>query len=56
MENVGKRDIRCHDKCEAMYYHKAGSFSVSCKSSKTCLWEDKLSLCQAFVVCLTLMC
>ena len=54
MENVGKRDIRCHDKCEAMYYHKVGSFSVSCKSSKICLWEEKLSLCQAFVVCLTL--
>ena len=56
MENVGERDIRCHDKCESMYYHKAGSFSVSCKSSKICLWKEKLSLCQAYVVCLTSMC
>ena len=55
MENVGKRDIRCHDRCETMYYHKAESFSVSCKSSKICLWEEKLSLCQAFVVRLILM-
>ena len=56
VENVGKRDIRCHDKYEAMYYYKVGSFSVSCKLSKICLWEEKLSLCRAFVVCLTLMC
>ena len=56
VENVGKRDIRCHDKPEAMYHHKAGSFSVSCKSCKICLWEEQLFLCQAFVVCLTLMC
>ena len=28
----GKRDIQRHDKREAMYYHKAGSLSVSCKS------------------------
>ena len=43
MENVGKRDIRCHDKREAMYYHEAGSLSVSCKSCKIYLWEEKLS-------------
>ena len=23
-----KRDIRCHDKREAMYYHKAGSLCI----------------------------
>ena len=28
MENVRKRDIRHHDKCEAMYYHKAGSLCI----------------------------
>ena len=52
----GKRGIQCHDKCEAMYFHKAGSLSVSCKSCKICLWEENLSSCQAYVVCLTLMC
>ena len=41
---------------EAMYYHKAGSLSVSCESCKICLWEEKLSLCEAFVVCSKLMC
>ena len=56
MENVRKRDIRRHDKREAMYYHKAGSLSVSCKSCKICLCEEKLSLCEAFVVCSKLMC
>ena len=30
----GKRDIQRHDKREAMYFHKAGSLSVSCKSCK----------------------
>ena len=33
----GKRDIKRHDKHEAMYFHKAGSLSVSCKSCK--IWE-----------------
>ena len=50
MENVRKRDIRRHDKREVMYYHKA-DHSVSWESCKICLWEEKLSLCQAFVVC-----
>ena len=31
--HVRKRDIRCHDKCEIMYHHKAGN-SVSCESYK----------------------
>ena len=31
--HVRKRDIRCQDKCEIMYYHKAGN-SVSCESYK----------------------
>ena len=30
--------------------------SVSYESCKICLWEEKLSLCQAFVVCSKLMC
>ena len=25
--------------------------SVSCESCRTCLWEEKLSLCQAFLIC-----
>ena len=33
----GKRDTQCHDKREAMYFHKAGSLSVSCKSCK--IWS-----------------
>ena len=52
----GKRDIQLHDKHEAMYFHKAGSLSVSSKSCKICLWEEKFSLCQTSVVCLALMC
>ena len=36
MENVWKRDIRSHNKREgeAMYYHKAGSLSVSCNTAE----------------------
>ena len=52
----GKRDIQLYAKLEAKYFHKAGSLSVSCKSCKICLWEEKLSLCQTSVVCLALMC
>ena len=33
VENVRKRDIRRHDKREAMYYHNTGH-SVSCESCK----------------------
>ena len=42
-----KRDIRPHDKREAMYYDKAGSLFVLYHSAscKICLWEEKLSLC-----------
>ena len=43
MENVRKRDIRRHDKREAMYYHKAGSLCIL-RIMKLCLWEEKLSL------------
>ena len=41
----GKRDIQCHDKREAMYYHKAGSLSLSCKSYVKFVHGKKSCLC-----------
>ena len=52
MENVRKRDIRRHDKREAMYYDRAGSLYlgnrvkfVYGKKSCLCVSIKKLSLC-----------